>query len=157
LNILKSAIDLASTQADAVYEQLQKQAFKLRLDATFNAPNIIIPVNSSSDEALHVDLGKLFLQTKFIDDKEKLLIEKQEIIIENILASRIKLNKMNEIQSEIILLKCAELKTNIGRLLYPEKVKTKPFILIKMQWDLIHVINHINNILNNFLFYFSLN
>jgi hypothetical protein len=48
---------------------------------------------------------------------------------------------MNEIQSEIILLECAELKTDINRFLYPQKVKNKPLISIKMQWDLIHVNN----------------
>ena len=40
LNITKAALDLASTQADAAYEQVQKlqeQAFKVHLDITFNA------------------------------------------------------------------------------------------------------------------------
>jgi hypothetical protein len=117
-----------------MYEQLQKQAFKLRLNATFNAPNIIIPVNSSSDEALFLDFGKLILQTK-------LLVEQQQIIIEHILASRVKLNQKNEIQGEIVLLECAELKTDINRLLYPKKVKAQPFISIKIHCDLIHVNN----------------
>jgi hypothetical protein len=124
-----------------MYEQLQKQAFKLRLNATFNAPNIIIPVNSSSDEALFLDFGKLILQTKFFDDTKKLLVEQQQIIIEHILASRVKLNQKNEIQGEIVLLECAELKTDINRLLYPKKVKAQPFISIKIHCDLIHVNN----------------
>jgi hypothetical protein len=120
---------------------LQNQAFKLQLNATFNAPDIIIPVNSSSDEALFLGLGKLTLQTNFIDEPKMLLVEQQQIIIENVLASRIQLTKTNEIQSEIILLECAELKMNINRLLYPEERKNEPNISIKMQLDLVHVSN----------------
>jgi len=137
-----------------MYEQLQNQAFKLRLNATFNAPNIIIPINSSSNEALFLDLGKLMIQTNFIDDTKTLLVQQQEVFIENVLASRVKLNQMNEIQSEIILLECAELKMNINRLLYPEKVKNEPYLSIKMQWDLIHVKNLII-IIKFILFIFS--
>jgi len=122
-----------------MYEQLQNQAFKLCLNATFNAPNIIVPINSSSNEALFIDLGKLILQTNFIDDTNKLLIEQQHIIIENVLASRVKLTKINEIQSEIILLECEQLQMDINRLLYHEKVKNEPYLSIKMHWDLIHV------------------
>jgi hypothetical protein len=137
-----------------MYEQLQNQAFKLRLNATFNAPNIIIPINSSSNEALFLDLGKLMIQTNFIDDTKTLLVQQQEVFIENVLASRVKLNQMNEIQSEIILLECEELKMNINRLLYPEKVKNEPYLSIKMQWDLIHVKNLII-IIKFILFIFS--
>jgi len=142
LNISIAALEFGSLQADTVYEQvkkLQNQAFKLRLNATFNAPNIIVPINSSSDEALFIDLGKLILQTNFIDDTKKLLIEQQHIIIENVLASRVKLTKTNEIQSEIILLECAELKIDINRLLYHEQVKKEAYLSIKMHWNLIHV------------------
>ncbi len=142
MNISKAALEVASYQADAVYEQVQKlqnQAFKLCLNATFNAPNIIVPINSSSNEALFIDLGKLILQTNFIDDTNKLLIEQQHIIIENVLASRVKLTKTNEIQSEIILLECEQLQMDINRLLYHEKVKNEPYLSIKMHWDLIHV------------------
>ncbi|CAM4989224.1 unnamed protein product, partial [Rotaria socialis] len=35
-------------------------------------------------------------------------------------------------------LECAELNTLINRLLYPEKVKTEPGILIKVEWGLVH-------------------
>ncbi len=87
------------------------------------------------------DLGELILQTTFLDHETKLLVEEQHIIIQNVLASRIRLNEKNEIQSEIILLQCAQLQMDINRLLYPEKVKNKPHISIKMQWDFIHVRN----------------
>ncbi|CAF1138697.1 unnamed protein product [Adineta steineri] len=85
LNITKAALDLASTQADAAYEQVQKlqeQAFKVHLDITFNAPNIIIPTNSYSDEALLFDLGKLTLLTRFYDDPKRSLVEQQNMEIE---------------------------------------------------------------------------
>ncbi|CAF4548650.1 unnamed protein product, partial [Rotaria sp. Silwood2] len=88
LNITKAALNIASTQADAAYEQVQKlqeQAFKVHLDITFNAPNIIIPTNSYSDQALFLDLGKLILKTNFYDDPRKSLVEQQNIRFENML------------------------------------------------------------------------
>ena len=142
MNISQGAIELASNQVDAVYEQVQKlqeQAFKLRLNAIFNAPTILIPINSTSDEGLFLDLGQLTLQTKFIDHPEKLLIEQQEVMIENVLASHVRMSKSNEIQSEIVLLECAKLQMDIDRLLYYQQVKTKAYISIKMQWDFVHV------------------
>ncbi|CAF4608864.1 unnamed protein product [Rotaria sp. Silwood1] len=155
LNISNAALDLTQYQANAIYEQvqnLQNQAFKLRLNATFNAPNIIVPINASSDEALFLDLGKLILETKFIDDPNTLLVEQQQVNIENVRASRVKLNKNNEIQSEIILLECAKLKIDVNRLLYPEKIKTTPYISLTMQWDLIHV-SYLIIIIENICFF----
>ncbi len=78
MNISKAALEIASYQADVVYEQVQKlqnQAFKLCLNATFNAPNIIVPINSSSNEALFIDLGKLILQTNFLLNNNILLLK----------------------------------------------------------------------------------
>ncbi|CAF0751812.1 unnamed protein product [Rotaria sordida] len=141
LNLTKDALDLASAQADAAYEQvqkLQKQAFKVHLDITFNAPNIIIPTNSYSDEALLFDLGKLTLKTRFYDDPKRSLLEQQNIRLENVLASRVKLSSEHGILGEVILLECAELNTLINRLLYPEKIKTEPEVSIKVEWELVH-------------------
>lgn len=142
MNISQGAIELASNRVGAVYEQVQKfqeHAFKLRLNAIFNAPTILIPINSTSDEGLFLDLGRIILQTKFINDPEKLLVERQDITIENVLASRVRMNKSNEIQSEIILLECAKLQMDVDRLLYYQQVKSKAYISIDMQWDFIHV------------------
>lgn len=142
MNITKAALDLASSQADAAYEQVQKlqeQAFKVHLDITFNAPNIIIPTNSHSDEALLFDLGRLTLRTKFFDDPKRSLVEQQTVRLENVLASRVRLDRENQILGEIILLECAELNTLINRLLYPERVKSEPAVSIKVEWDFIHV------------------
>lgn len=150
MNITKAALDIASTQADAAYEQVQKlqeQAFKVHLDITFNAPNIIIPTNSYSDEALFLDLGKLTLKTSFRDDPIKDLVEEQNIRLENILASRVKLDQEYKILGEAVLLECAELNTVVNRLLFPQKVKDKPGVSINVQWDLVHV-----NLLKYFIF-----
>ncbi|CAF2933999.1 unnamed protein product [Rotaria sp. Silwood2] len=141
LNITKAALDLASAQADAAYEQVQKlqeQAFKVHLNITFNAPNIIIPTNSYSDEALLFDLGKLILKTRFYDDPKRSLNEQQNVRLENVLASRVKLNSENNILGEVILLECAELNAIINRLLYPEKNRTEPGVSIKVEWELVH-------------------
>ena len=120
-------------------QKLQEQAFKVHLDVTFNAPDIIIPTNSYSDEALFLDLGTLTLKTSFYDDPNKSLVEQQSIRLENILASRVKLDKQCDIFGEVILLECAELTTSINRLLYPEKVKSQPAVSIKVEWNLVHV------------------
>lgn len=142
MNITKAAIDLASTQADAAYEQVQKlqeQAFKVDLDIIFNAPNIIVPTSSYSDEALLLDLGQLTLKTRFIDDPKRLLIEQQNVRLENVLASRVNLDRENNILGEVILLECAELNMSIDRLLYPERMKKEPGVSIKVKWQLVHV------------------
>ena len=142
MNISKAALSAASTQADAAYEQakkLQDQAFKVHLDITFNAPNIIIPTNSYSDEALFLDLGQLTLKTGFKDDPKKLLVEQQAICLSNFLASRVKLDQDYNILGEAVLLECAQLNTYIDRLLFPAKVKTEPAVSMKLAWDSIHV------------------
>ncbi|CAF4508473.1 unnamed protein product, partial [Rotaria socialis] len=141
LNISKSTMDLAAAQADMAFEQvhkLQEQAFKLRLDVTFNAPNIIIPTSSCSDEALLFDLGRLTINTRFYDDPKRSLVEQQSVRFENVRASRIKLDRENHILGEILLLECAELNTLINRLLYPEKNQTEPAVSIKAEWELVH-------------------
>ena len=142
LNITKAALDLASSQADAAYVQVQKlqeQAFKVHLDITFNAPTIIIPTNSFSDEALFLDLGRLTLKTSFVDDPQRFLVEEQNVRLENILASRVKLDRENQVVGEAILLECAELNTLIRRLLFPQKVKTEPGLSVKIDWESVHV------------------
>jgi hypothetical protein len=120
-------------------KKLQEQAFKVHLDIKFNAPNIIIPTNSYSDEALFLDLGELTLNTSFENDPVKSLVEKQTINLQNILASRAKLDQNYDILGEAVLLNCAELKTSIERLLFPEKAKNEPAVSIKVEWDSVHV------------------
>ncbi len=84
-------------------------------------------------------MGKLTLQTTFFDDPKKSLVEQQSIRLENILASRAKLDQDYNILGEAVLLDCAELNTSINRLLFPEKAKTEPAVSIKVNWDLVHV------------------
>lgn len=135
----KAALALVSNQTGHVYEKVKKSqhyAFKLRLNATFNAPNIIIPINAHSDEALLLDLGKLIVKTKFFDNP---LFEQQQINIENFLASRVKLDDSNKIIHQLNLLECPGLSFNINRPLHSEIINTDPRLSIAMQWDLIHV------------------
>lgn len=136
-------MDLASNQASTAYEQVQKlheQAFKVHLDVTFNAPNIIIPINSYSDEALFLNLGTLTLKTSFSDDPEK-LVENQTVRLENILASRARLDQDCNIIGEAVLIECADLNTSIRRSLYSDKVKTEAAVSIKIDWESIDVMN----------------
>ncbi|CAF3978777.1 unnamed protein product [Adineta steineri] len=121
-------------------EKFQEQVLKLRLDATFNAPSILIPINSSSNEGLFIDLGQLLIQTKFSDDPTCLLVEEQVITVKNLLTSRVHLSKTNEIVADINLLECAELHVLIDRLLYPDQVFDQSQISIKAYWDTIQFI-----------------
>jgi hypothetical protein len=142
LNITKAALNAASTQAESALEQakkLQEEAFKVHLNITFNAPNIIIPTNSYSDEVLFLDLGELTLNTNFYDDSVKSLVEKQTICLKNILASRAKLDQNYDILGEAVLLDCSDLTTSIDRLLFPERAKTEPAVSIRINWDSVHV------------------
>ncbi|CAF1275265.1 unnamed protein product [Rotaria sp. Silwood1] len=65
--------------------------------------------------------------------QEKLLVEQQNICFENMLASRVKLDRDCNILGEVILLEYAELNILINRLLYPEKVTTESRVSIKFQ------------------------
>ncbi|CAF1242324.1 unnamed protein product [Didymodactylos carnosus] len=142
LDVAKAALELASSQyAEATIENIQKlqeQAFKLQLDVQFNAPNIFVPTNSYSNEALLLDLGKLSLRTKFLQDEKHGLIEQQNIKLENVLASRVLLNNNHDIEGEVILLDCEILTTTINRLLYPDQAKNEPVVSVKADWDLVH-------------------
>ena len=142
MNITKAALDVASTQAESALEQakkLQEQAFKVRLDITFRAPNIIVPMNSYSEEALFLDLGELTLKTTFYDDPVKFLVEKQTVRLQNVLATRARLDTDYNILGEVVLFDCAELNITIDRLLFPAKVKTEPGVSMKAEWDSVHV------------------
>ncbi|CAF1293254.1 unnamed protein product, partial [Didymodactylos carnosus] len=128
-----------STVSDTI-EKFQRQARKLRLDVTINAPSIFAPTSSYSSEGLFLDLGQLTIQTHFIDDPNRLLVEQQIITINNLFGRRVKLNKNNEILGDIGVLECAELHTLIERLLYPEKIQNEPEITIQLNWDTIQFI-----------------
>ncbi|CAF1248487.1 unnamed protein product [Rotaria sordida] len=134
----KTEHDVSSNQPSTVFETMeyfQKQARKLRLDVMLNAPSILIPTSSYSNEGLFIDLGQLTMQTKFTDDPNRSLVEQQVIVMNNLLASRVKLGKTNEIFGSISLLECSELSALIDRLLYPEKVQHEPEISIVVNWD----------------------
>jgi len=141
LNVTKAALDIATSQADAAMEQVQKlqeQAYKVHLDITFNAPTILIPTNSKSNQALFIDLGQLTMKTTFEDDPKRFLVEQQNIRLENIRASRVELTDENEIRGEASLLECTDLKTDIHRLLFPDRAKNEVPLSIRVDWEEVH-------------------
>lgn len=138
LNITTAALELASTRADAAYQQVQKlqqQAFKAHLDVLLEAPNIIIPTNSFSDEALTVDLGQLTLKTSFNDDPVKLLVETQQVQLKKISAARTRSEKSKGVVGQVNLIDCADLNVMIHRLLYPSKVTDEPGLRMNINWE----------------------
>jgi hypothetical protein len=109
---------------------LQKQLSKLRCQINLNGPRIFIPKHSHSDQAILIDLGKLTIQTGFIDDQTQSVIEEHKIIFEDLSISRIKLNNNNQIIGNLKLLQCSPINTLINRHLDPQ---TK--IAVTIQWD----------------------
>ena len=120
-------------------QKLQEQAYKVHLDITFNAPTILIPTNSKSNQALFIDLGQLTMKTTFEDDPKRFLVEQQNIRLENIRASRVELTDENEIRGEASLLECTDLKTDIYRLLFPDRAKNEVPLSIRVDWEEVHV------------------
>ncbi|CAF1105334.1 unnamed protein product [Rotaria sp. Silwood1] len=136
----KTEHDVSSNEPSAVSETMEKfqnQARKLRLDVTLDAPSILVPTSSYSNEGLFIDLGQLTAQTHFTDDPNRSFIEQQVVTMKKLFASRVQLGKNNETCGDISLLQCAELSTLIDRLLYPEKVQNEPQISIVTNWDTI--------------------
>ncbi|CAF4746349.1 unnamed protein product, partial [Rotaria sp. Silwood2] len=118
----KTERDVSSNEPSAVSETMEKfqnQARKLHLDVTLDAPSILVPTSSYSNEGLFIDLGLLTAQTHFTDDPNRSSVEQQVVIMKNLLASRVQLGKNNETRGDISLFKCAELSILIDRLLYP--------------------------------------
>ena len=112
---------------------LQKQLSKLRCQINLNGPKIFIPKHSYSDQAILINLGKLTIQTGFIDDQTQSATEEHKIIFEDLSISRIKLNNDNQIIGNIKLLECSPLNTLINRHLNLQPDQTK--IAITIQWD----------------------
>lgn len=79
------------------------------------------------------------MKTEFYDDPKKSLVERQKICLQEILASRVKLDQDNNILGEADLLKCGDLNTEINRLLFPDRAKDAAAVSIKVSWDLVHV------------------
>jgi hypothetical protein len=124
------------TPSDTV-QQFQEEALKIRFDILLDAPTILIPINSLSDEGIFIDLGQLTLKTHFLDDSNQSFVEQQALIFKNLLASRVKLNNNNEILGDITLLECAEFHTMIDRHLHSEKIKNEPKMSVKVEWETI--------------------
>ncbi|CAF2841774.1 unnamed protein product [Rotaria sp. Silwood2] len=136
----KTERDVSSNEPTAVSETMDKfqnQARKLRLDVTLDAPSILVPTSSYSNEGLFIDLGLLTAETHFTDNPKRSSVEQQVVIMKNLLASRVQLGKNNETRGDISLFKCAELSTLIDRLLYPDKIQNEPQISIVANWDII--------------------
>jgi hypothetical protein len=142
LNVL-DALETATTgvpptTTSLVYDMIQlfeEQTFKIRLDISINAPTILIPINSHSNEAIFIDLGQLTLKTHFLDDPNRSIVEQHFLIFKNLLASRVHLNNKNEIFDGIILLDCDELCTQVDRLLHTEKPPNEARMSVNVEWE----------------------
>jgi hypothetical protein len=131
----------SSNQPSLITSFLQQQSSKLRCQINLNGPRVFIPKHSYSDQAILIDLGKLTIETDFIDDQTRSIVEGHTISFENLSANRVKLNNNNEIIENVSLLDCSTLKTLINRRLNIQNIQPdQSKISIKIEWDKIDFI-----------------
>lgn len=134
------------TQPEPLEEETKNNfefLLRVKLDVTVNAPLIILPENSSSSNALLLDCGLITMKThldilknyyksesivlddKLVNDRCKLppVIEVQKVTLSNMEISRVILDKDLNIQNELFLVDCSELKVCLRRNLQPNIFK----------------------------------
>jgi hypothetical protein len=124
-----------TSPASDTMQQSEEQSLKFHFDISINAPTILIPINSHSNEATFIDLGQLTLKTHFLDNPNRSIVEQHVLIFKNLLASRVHLNNNNEILDDVILLDCDELCTRVDRLLHTEKLPNDAKMSGNVEWE----------------------
>ncbi|CAF1065734.1 unnamed protein product [Adineta steineri] len=122
----------SSNQSNSLLSTLQiyqEESLEFHMNFILNLPRIIIPMNSYSNKAISVDLGKLAMYT---DESNTSDVEQHRIIFENVHADRIILDDINQCIEKINLLECASFFTLIKRNLNSD---INEQISIKIQWD----------------------
>ncbi|CAF4183338.1 unnamed protein product, partial [Rotaria sordida] len=106
----------------SILQKYQQHSIEFHINFILNAPQILIPVNSYSNQAIFIDLGKLSMYSESN--------QQYKIIFENLLINRIILN--NEKKS-LNLLECSPFQTLINRDFNSDNKE----IYIKIFWDTI--------------------
>lgn len=74
------------------FQRVQEAPPKLRLDVDLNAPVVIVPQRSDSQEALLVDLGRLTLNNMFTTNRS-IILENMELVLRDMKVSRVVLRQ----------------------------------------------------------------
>jgi hypothetical protein len=78
----------------SIFQKYEEQSLEFHMDFLLDAPTILIPFNSYSNQAIFIDLGKLTFHTDLDKSSSN---EKHTIKLENLSANRIRLNETNQI------------------------------------------------------------
>ncbi|RZC35600.1 vacuolar protein sorting-associated protein 13A-like, partial [Asbolus verrucosus] len=137
-------IEASQAAAQSAKENMQSayaKATKLSLNIDLKAPDIIIPANSKSHDAVLLDLGHISISNKFLtlDIKNEknfsAVIDEMRLNLTDLKVSRVKLDNKNEIVNELTLLVPLTFKLIIKRNLTSSWYKAVPDIDIIGQID----------------------
>ena len=129
--------------------------YRIKLNVTVEAPIIIVPQNSESNNALLLDCGTITVKTNLeilksyytredfkinadlVNDRCSLppIIEVQKVSLSNMVVSRVILKQDLNVLSELSLVDCSELKLVVKRNLQPVIFKFKEAILVEAIYD----------------------
>lgn len=104
------ASQAAAQQAKENMKNVYAKATKIFLDVNLKAPDIIVPVDSQSDQALILDLGVLALSNIFLTLEAKnekgfsAVIDELKINLSQFQLSRVRFNDGNEKVHEMVLI-----------------------------------------------------
>lgn len=105
------ASQAAAEQAKINMQEAYKKATRISLNIDIKAPDIIVPANSKSLDAILLDLGHITLTNTFNDMKIKnelgysAVVDELKMMLQDFKLARIKLKTPNEIETERTLLK----------------------------------------------------
>lgn len=105
------ASQAAAEQAKINMQEAYKKATRISLNIDIKAPDIIVPANSKSLDAILLDLGHITLTNSFNDMKIKnevghsAVVDEIKMMLQDFKLARIKLKTSKEIETERSLLK----------------------------------------------------
>lgn len=143
-------IEASQAAAQAAKENMKdvyEKATKISLDINLKAPDIIIPTDSNSYDAILLDLGLISLSNRFItldikksdDEQHAAVIDELEMTLTELKMARIRLNKHNDIERECSLLEPVNFKLKIDRNLSSSWYKAVPDVDISGKINIIKV------------------
>ncbi|KAJ8953002.1 hypothetical protein NQ318_015363 [Aromia moschata] len=120
----QAIIDASQAAAESAKENMKEaytKATKISLSIDIKAPDIIVPVNSQSYDALFLDLGVISLSNKFLtldirnEEGYSAVVDELQVNLSDLKVARVKLNTKFEVEGECTLLEPINLHIVIKR------------------------------------------
>jgi hypothetical protein len=127
--------ETSSNFLSSTFENYQQNSIEFIMDFILNGPQIIIPINSYSNNGILIDLGKLIMHTDSNNQINSSSIEQHRITWEKISSNRISFNHQNQIVNQLILLESSPFIALINRTLNNDHQTDQNEISIKIIWD----------------------